>query len=272
VELNERITIEEPGGINPVRGDELRIERMTWTEIQELISRGFNTIVFGVGATEQHGPHLPIATDTLLGYATACGVAAELGNALVAPTIRPGYSPHHMDFPGTITLRRSTIAAIIVDYCTSLATHGFKTIVVISSHGGNTTSVMWGVQEALESVGEGVVIIPITTVISYWRSDYDGYEEGMHATRLETSRVMAIAPDLVHLERAKDWTNPFDRRLKERSTLLALCGTKHLAPDGTMGKPTGANETLGRESIDVICRNIADQIRAILALVGEGED
>lgn len=247
-----------------MRGEELAIERMTWTDVQQRLAQGFRTAVFAVGATEQHGPHLPIATDALLGTAIACGVAAELGNALVAPSVRPGYSPHHMGFPGSLTLRRSTVAAIIVDYCTSLVAHGFETIVVISSHGGNTTSVSWGVQEAQDAVGSRVNVIPITSVMNYYEGDYDRYEEGYHATRIETSCVLSLAPELVHMDRARDWVNPVDRQVKERGVLWGLRGVKYFAPDGTMGKPTTASPELGAEVLDRMARNIADQVRRIL--------
>ena len=249
----------------PMRwGHELRMEHMSWTEIRDWMGRDFKTVVFSAGATEQHGPHMSIATDTLLGTATACGVAASLGDALVAPTIRPGYSPHHMDFPGTITLRHSTLTAIIVDYCTSLASHGFETLVVISSHGGNTSTVKMAAQEAQAAIGDRANVVPITNVIGYYRPDYDRREAGYHATHLETSRVMAIAPDLVHMERANDWTNPIDAGIKDVGALLGMRPVKHFAPDGTMGKPVGANRDLGRESIEYICKNIARQVRAML--------
>jgi creatinine amidohydrolase len=207
---------------------------------------------------------MPLATDTLLGTTTACGVAAALGNALVAPTIRPGFSPHHMDFPGTLTLRQSTLTAIIVDYCTSLVAHGFTTLVVISSHGGNTSIVKMAAQEAQTAVGEKALVVPITDVVGYFRPDYDRRREGYHATYLEASRILAIAPDLMRMERAQDWQNPIPPELKDVGALLGLRPVKFFAPDGTMGMPTGANVELGRESIDYICHNIAAQVRLVV--------
>lgn len=247
---------------------ELYMEYMSWTDIRDLIQEGYRTVVFSVGATEQHGPHMPIATDSLLGTATALGVAAELGNSLVAPTIRPGFSPHHMDFPGTITLRHSTLSALIVDYCTSLATHGFEVIIIISSHGGNTNTVKLAAHHAQEMIKETAIAIPITDVIGYWRPEYNRRIEGYHATHLEASRVMAIASDLVVMDRARDWSNPISEDIKDVGTLLGLRPVKFFAPDGTMGRPSGANIELGEESINYICQNIAQQIRIILNHIG----
>ncbi|MGZ8700865.1 MAG: creatininase family protein [Gaiellaceae bacterium] len=80
---------------------------------------------------------MPLATDTYLGTAIAERAARIAGNTLVAPTLRPGLSEHHMEFPGSLTLRFETFMAVIEDYCVSLASHGFTRIVIFPSHGGN---------------------------------------------------------------------------------------------------------------------------------------
>ena len=131
----------------------VRLDELCWPDVRVLLDQGWRTAVFAAGATEQHGPHMPLAVDTLLGDDMAYRVAIELGQAVAAPTIRPGYSPHHMDLAGTITLRQATLQAIIVDYCTSLARHGFTELVLLSSHGGNTSIVKSAAQEAQHAVG-----------------------------------------------------------------------------------------------------------------------
>src|SRR5262249_6149265 len=163
---------------------------------------------------------LPTMTDSLLGGDIAVRVARELGKTLVAPTIRPGNSPHHMAFAGTITLRLSTISALIVDYCTSLARHGFKEMVVISSHGGNGSIVKSGSQEAQAALGKEVDVIAITQLMGYLDSSFDVAGDGFHATKIETSCVLRLVPDLVHMERAKNWTNPIDPGVKDVGALL----------------------------------------------------
>ena len=244
---------------------ELEIQHLTWTDVRDRLENGYNTVVFSAGAIEQHGPHMPITVDALLGTAIARGVASELGNALVAPTIRPGYSPHHMDFPGTITLRHSTLTAIIVDYCTSLASHGFETLVVISSHGGNTSTVNMAAQEAQAAIGDRADVVPITNLMAYYDSEYDRTNEGYHATRIETSLVLSLAPELVHMERANDWTNPIDSGIKDVGALLGMRPVKHFAPDGTMGLPTTAKAEIGEEVLAQMSKGVAEQVRAILS-------
>jgi creatinine amidohydrolase len=110
----------------------IRISEMSWVDIQKALDGGFCTVVFGVGADERHGPHLPTSTDSLIAEALAYKVAVKLGGALQAPSINVGYSEHHMAFPGTISLRPETLKSLIRDYCVSLAKHGFKNIITFT--------------------------------------------------------------------------------------------------------------------------------------------
>ena len=108
---------------------------------------------------EQHGPHLPTATDTIIGYALAEAVAAKLGNALVAPVIRPALSFHHIDFPGTITLRMPTFVKVLEEYCESLKVHGFKNIVLFVSHGGNADALKAFTPSIAKNIGPEIQLL-----------------------------------------------------------------------------------------------------------------
>src|SRR5436190_24138119 len=85
------------------------MQDMTWPEVRQALETGKTTAVLACGAVEQHGPHLPTGTDDYLGTAIAERAARIAGNALVAPTLRPGLSEHHMHFPGAFTLRPTTL-------------------------------------------------------------------------------------------------------------------------------------------------------------------
>src|ERR1041385_9237549 len=104
----------------------IALEHMTSPEVRAALDAGYTTAIFAAGAVEQHGPHLPLFMDAEHGSKLAEEVARSLGNALVAPTIRVGCSEHHMRFAGSLTLRIKTFEAICLDYCTSLARHGFR--------------------------------------------------------------------------------------------------------------------------------------------------
>ena len=109
--------------------EKVLIEEMTWVEIKEAIDQGKTGVIVVSGAMEQHGPHLPTGTDTILGYELAQRAALKLGNVLVAPVVRPCLSEHHIGFPGSFTLSWETYYDVIEDYCESLARFGFKDIV-----------------------------------------------------------------------------------------------------------------------------------------------
>ncbi|WP_416144641.1 creatininase family protein [Planococcus koreensis] len=113
------------------------LEHMDWATIKEKIDSGVDTVIICTASVEQHGYHLPELTDTLIGQAVAIRAAEKLGDAVVAPVIRPGLSNHHMPMAGSLTLRPEVYRGILEDYVTSYKKHGFKKIIIFSSHGGN---------------------------------------------------------------------------------------------------------------------------------------
>jgi creatinine amidohydrolase len=241
----------------------VEMDHLSWVDIEARLRDGWKTAIFAVGSIEQHGPHMPTMVDALLGEEIAVRVARKLGDALVAPTVRPGNSPHHMAFPGTLNLRLSTITAIVVDYCTSLAAHGFTELVVISSHGGNNAVVKSGAQEAQAAVGKDKDVIVITNLPGYLDQTFDQSDEGFHATRIETSCVLRLVPELVRMDRARNWTNPIDPGIKDVGALLDRDGVKHFAEDGTMGKPETADAELGERALENMAANVARQIELV---------
>ncbi|MCR4397964.1 MAG: creatininase family protein [Firmicutes bacterium] len=242
---------------------EVLVEHMTWPEVRDRLREGWDTAVFGVGAVEQHGPHLPIITDALLGTEVAVGVARALGKALAWSSIRPGFSPHHMDFPGTVTLRHETLVMIMQDYVRSLVRHGFRRIVIICAHGGNAPTVRLGCRQIQEEVGDRAVIIPIFDTLRY-ASDtesYIGLEEGFHANRIETSWVLHLAPHLVKMDRAvRDGVYP---KVGDLSVVLSQGSLRDLAPSGALGDGTKGDAKFGRVTFERVCRKIAEEVEAL---------
>ena len=116
---------------------EVLLERMTWQDIGAAIAAGKTTAIIVAGSSEQHGPHLPEGTDAMIGEGLGVRLALKLGNALVAPVIRPGCSDHHLAFPGTVSISAELLEGIIDAYLASLRMHGFKRFFIFSSHGGN---------------------------------------------------------------------------------------------------------------------------------------
>jgi creatinine amidohydrolase len=236
-------------------GVELQLERLTWPEVRAALDAGMTTAVVACGAVEQHGPHLPLFTDAEHGTALALGVARQLGNSLVAPTIRVGCSEHHMGFPGTISLRESTLEALCVDYCTSLARHGFRRICFIPSHGGNFAPLARMQQALAAAAGDGVRVIAFTdvhAVIELWSRVVEdenglGSRVGGHADIAESSIVLALHPELVKRgAAAAGHHGPLTPELMQR---LFDEGIHALTPNGILGDARGMSEAIGHRCV-----------------------
>lgn len=184
------------------------LEEMTWPEIQAAMKNGCDTVVIYAASIEQHGPALPEMTDTILGYAAASDLAKRLGNALAAPLIRPGLSAHHMCFPGSITLRPETFRAVVEDYISAYVHHGFRTIVLASSHGGNFRAL----EEIAQQQSEQYPHVRIVCGCSLEELDaalaevevLEGLPVGTcggHACDWETSVMMMLNEDYVRREK-----------------------------------------------------------------------
>ncbi|MEE9275952.1 MAG: creatininase family protein [bacterium] len=192
------------------------IHELTWPDVAEYLERG-DTALLPVGAVEQHGPHCPLMTDIAEAMATAEGVA-ERADALIAPPIYPGWSPHHMAFPGTITLRPETLTRLVEDTCHSLVCHGFKHILVINGHRvANLPPLQIAVTRVRNVTGAAVALVDIALVAGKEiREVCESPPNGVgHGCESETSFMLYKFGDRVRMERAEDRIAPvgeFERR------------------------------------------------------------
>jgi creatinine amidohydrolase len=237
---------------------ELFIERLSWTEVEAALEAGRRRAVVCAASTEQHGPHLPEATDALLGEAYARGLAERLGDALVAPIIRPACSEHHMAFAGSLTISETLLMDIIDAYLTSLRRHGFERFVVMSSHGGNfPVLARW---ERERPASDTVVL----TDFNVFEAGFEairrfgrGDTAGPHAEVLETSMMLYLHPELVHMERAvTGFTGKSSLDDVLRRGMLAI------TPNGILGDPVGATAEMGAAVLDAIVDRLRQQVRA----------
>lgn len=219
---------------------------MNWPDIGEAMEQGFDTIVIAVGAIEQHGPHLPLKTDSLIGEELAHSIAKKLGKALQGPTINVGCSEHHMEFPGTVSILDSTLKSIISDYTQSFVKHGFRNIIFIPSHGGNFAATAEALENLQEQYPDNNVIgytdlqkfIEITAQISI-ESGKTAEEAGAHSGENETSIVLVLAENLVEKTRFEPgYVGKFGEK---ESELVFSKGVKALTDNGVFGDPTKAN-------------------------------
>jgi creatinine amidohydrolase len=226
-------------------------------------------VVVAVGAVEQHGPHLPLLVDASRGDRLAVEVARRLGSAVVAPTIRVGCSEHHMAFAGTLTLRRSTLEAICLDYAVSLARHGFERVCFVPSHGGNFGPLADMLDDLRAAVAPECRVDAYTDLVGFvdfWvagvRETAEGLEGrvGGHADIAETSEMLCIRPDLVRMANAEaGYIQAFDQALMQR---IFREGFRAVTPNGVLGDARGATVEIGEACIAHAADGIARALGA----------
>lgn len=252
----------------------LLYERLTWPRVAAAAAED-RVALIPVGTLEDHGPHLPIDADVRIA-AEVCRLAAEArsGETILLPAIPHGYSPHHMDFPGPITIGWDTFTRYCADVGRSLARHGFRRILYVNGHGSNQNLV----ETAARLVGlehDGVLCAACfyltspegAAAVERVRESPRG---GMgHACELETSIYLAIDPEAVDMSKAVDehathetehmWMDWSDGSLKIMPWWSSLSAT------GVHGEPTRSTADKGRALLEAAAAEIAgyvDELRA----------
>jgi len=245
------------------------MEEMNWIDIKEAINNGFKTVIIGVGSTEQHGPHLPTKTDALIADVIVNLIAQSLKNALQAQTIRVGCSDHHLSFPGTISLKKSTLKAIIQDYLESLQKHGFENIIFIPTHGGNFNPIKEAIEEVREKFPK-IKIFAYTDLMGFVNAldkiainlNITIQEAGAHAGEVETSQMLALAEDLVVRQRFQP--GYLGDLGEEEVEMLFNKGMPSLSEIGVVGDPTKASKKNGKIYMEKIVEFLTHEIKKCL--------
>jgi len=185
----------------------MRLQLSTWPEIEGYLKHS-TAVLIPIGSTEQHGPNGFLGTDALCPEILAEGIAKETG-ALVAPTLGIGMAQHHLGFPGTITLRPSTLIAVVQDVVNSLARHGFERFYFLNGHGGNVASVSAAFSELYAEASLRTAASnrpPLRCQLKNWwetpgvqrlSKELFAEREGSHATPSEISLTFFGYPDQV---------------------------------------------------------------------------
>ncbi len=197
-----------------------------------------------IGSTEQHGPHLPLDTDTQIAVAVASGAAERVSGAVVAPPIAIAASGEHAGFAGTLSIGLEVVSQILAEIVRTAGPE-FESITVVSGHGGNVAA-MNEARSRLLSEGRSLEI--------WWPRHADG---DAHAGRTETSVMLAIAPDAVHLDRA---TAGVTTPMTELFAALQKGGVAEVSPSGVLGDPTGASSSEG----SAILKGWVDEVTELL--------
>jgi creatinine amidohydrolase len=186
-----------------------RYDELTWTEIREALALQ-PVVLLPVGAVEDHGPHLPLNTDNIIVEAICLEAARRLpGEALVMPLVAFGLDEHHMDFPGTISIRVQTLIDYVAEAATSAARHGFSHVLIVNGHGSNApvtdlaarrvvleTGIICGAMSPNAAV-DPALAEPVLSEMR--RSEPGGIA---HAGEYETAMMLYLRPDLVQMDQA----------------------------------------------------------------------
>ena len=209
---------------------------LAWPECAELSA---SLLVVPIGSTEQHGPHLPLSTDTDLAQALARRLAGVRPDVLVAPTLPYGSSGEHAGFPGTLSIGQQALELVLVELVRS-ATATFRRVLLLSGHGGNAQPMQRAVALLRSESRE------VRGWLPRWSGD-------AHAGRIETSIQLHLDGPRVRLDRAERGnTEPMSVLLPAMRT----GGVLSVSPNGVLGDPAGATAAQGSEVLDQLARSL----------------
>jgi creatinine amidohydrolase len=245
---------------------ELKMEQLAWPDIQALVESGHRTAILVAASIEQHGPHLACETDCWYGEEMALRVARRLGDALVAPIIRPGCSEHHMGFPGTFSIPPALLVAVVKEHLRCLAASGLSHVILTSSHGGNFGPLRDSLPDLREHCSSlGVRLTPVLDLGAFVEAltraplarGLDQHMPAVQADLIETSIVLALRPETARMDLAEPgYLGDFDL-----DDLFRL-GLKRITANGVLGDPRLATADLGEAILDSLEAYLYDAVQA----------
>ncbi|WP_374121047.1 creatininase family protein [Neobacillus sp. PS2-9] len=226
---------------------------MTWKEVEEALQT-VKFAIIPIGAHEQHGPHMVESCDAVL----AERMAKKLGErmfpyALVTPTINMGVSPHHLNFPGTISLQPTTLIAILKDVISSLKHHGVKKFLLLNSHGGNQSTL--NVASMIITKELNVEVYYAKTTASAKEAIKEHVKSTLfgHSCEREVSEALYLAPELVRPEQLEKGDIQVEGRWKQLRPGKAIQGFyyyEEMTKNGCIGDGTKASWEIGRQIVE----------------------
>jgi creatinine amidohydrolase len=245
---------------------EVEWRKLRADELRDL-ARADAIVILPVASLEQHGPHLPVEVDSMLGETVAVRAArmlvARRQPVVVLPVLWTGLSEHHMSFGGTVTLDFPAFAAVVEGVCRSVLRHGFKRIVLLNAHGGNENALRTITDELTPKLGAPIV------QFTYWYAAavaiakiLETQGALMHACEAETSMMMAVRPELVAMDRiglanansTPDVSDVAGGGVYRWRTIGARSSS------GVIGNPEAATAEKGERLFEAIATSLADKL------------
>ncbi len=248
------------------------LENLTWPEVKKL-KLADKVVLFPFGSFEQHGPHLPLTTDTDIVTAVARGIEAKRQKqVLCLPTLWPGHSTHHLFFPGTLSVKQMPYIQLAIELCSSIVNLGGEKVFLLNGHGGNDVPLRAALRE-LKTLFPGIKFV----FASYWSLSARTIKEvreselgGIgHACEMETSIMLHLHPERVKLHLARR-DGPKHKDIYRKSDIqhgrpVYFVNEFHeVTKTGTIGHPDLASAEKGKRFLEGI-------IQEVLAFVDDFE-
>jgi creatinine amidohydrolase len=237
---------------------------MTRAQIEALPGKASAIVIIPTASIEQHGPHLPVGVDSILGQAWLGAALRHVPSSApvyVGPAITYGKSNEHTGFPGTVSISARTLHRLLKTIARQLAALGFRSMAVLNTHGGNSAVLVSTLREIQTSVGINAGMLSFG-----WKAPLPPQEAayGFHAGQFETALMLAIAPGLVAMDRA---VCEFPARLEDDRGVGPIDApatygwlSADISKSGVMGDATVATVEDGRAWLDAGSRALAQQI------------
>lgn len=214
--------------------------RLGATTSSDLVGRAELRLVIPLGATEQHGPHLPLETDTVIAGGIALALAAVRADVIVAPSLAYGSSGEHAGFPGTLSIGQAALEEVVVELVRSA--ENFRDVTLLAWHGGNAEPLTRAIARLRRERRR----------VKRWEPRVEGGDA--HAGWVETSLMLVLAPELVREARPVGVTAPLEQLLPR----LRQDGVKAVAENGVLGDARSASDHAGRGLLAQLVADLND--------------
>lgn len=236
------------------------LSELSWPEVRKL-KLADKVVILPLGSFEQHGPHLPLTTDTDIVTAVAEGVERKRPNrVLCLPTLWAGHSTHHLFFPGTLSVNQMPYIQLLVELCGSIVNFGAKKIFLLNGHGGNDVPARAALRELKSEIPKARFVFA-----SYWSLASQAIKDvresahgGLgHACEMETSIMLHLFPERVKMKLAKGdgprHTDPYRKADMQYARPVYFVNEFHeVSKSGVVGRPELASAKKGKRFLDGI--------------------
>ncbi|HJQ76285.1 MAG TPA: creatininase family protein [Acidimicrobiia bacterium] len=246
----------------PIDLEQMLLSNMTQPQAEEALARG--TAIIVTGSIEQHGGHLPLGTDAL----AALTIALRVGRRLEAPVIPlspVGVAPYHMHWPGSLTMRPDTLAALMLDVCEGLSGAGVERVIVVNWHEGNSSAIRIAADRVQAKLSLRVIVAESHVITNGLFPDE---MEFTHAGSMETAAVLAHDPSLVRLEERVSGDlvesgTEGHALFRRRDVFPVMKDFREVAASGWYGTPEGVSTERAREIIEEVADHIVSSVEDI---------